>query len=227
MAAHKAKVWREVVSVKPRFLRSVHLEHDVEEQGSLEGYVVTPLVRSLTGRILEGLRLGKSRAWSITGPYGTGTSAFAVFLADVLSPPELDTSRKARPMLADVDPSLAGALSDVLGEDDGLCPVLATGERRSLDEVLLRALERFVDQFWSRGPKPSHAGELSKRAKDAAKGRSVSAREVVALFEQTAQKVAASKHSGRGLLVVLDEAGKVLEHAAQRPEHRDVQLSAS
>jgi hypothetical protein len=221
--------WRELVHVRPRYQRSVHLERDAHARGSLDGYILTPLVRTLTGRILDGYRApSPARAWSITGPYGTGKSAFAVFLADALSPPELDASKSARRLLGTADAALAATLSGpggIFAKQAGLCPVLATGERRSLDHVLLHALRDFTQQFWSgRGAKAALVGKVEKAAEAAAKGKAVGTREVVDLFEQTAKKVAESKRAGRGLLVVLDEAGKVLEHAAQHPERGDVQL---
>lgn len=231
MAVHETKAdqWRELVRVRPRYQRSVHLERDAHDRSSLDGYILTPLVRTLTGRIIEGFRAPvPARAWSVTGPYGTGKSAFALFLADVMSPPELDASRRARSLLAGNDPQLASALvgaDGIFAKNEGLCPVLATGERRPLDFVLLRALRDFTERFWSRpGAKPALVAQVAKLADTAASGRNVPVRDVVALFEQTAQKVAESKQPGRGLLVVLDEAGKVFEHAAQQPDRGDVQL---
>lgn len=229
MVVHESKAghWREIIRVRPRYQRSVHLERDAHERGSLDGYILTPLVRTLAGRIIEGYRVG-ARAWSITGPYGTGKSAFAVFLSDVLSPPALDASQSARRLLSAGDPSLAGTLagtSGIFGKHEGLCPVLATGERRSLDHVLLRALHDFAQRFWSGpGAKPGVIGKIAKLEGAAAAGRAVPPRDIVDLFEQTAKQVRDSKLHGTGLVVVLDEAGKVLEHAAQFPERGDVQL---
>lgn len=231
MAAHESKAghWRDFVHVRSRYQRSVHLERDAHERGSLDGYILTPLVRTLTGRILQGYGAdAKARAFSVTGPYGTGKSAFAVFLADVLSPPELDASQVARRLLQSADAPLASEVTRIFGKQEGLCPVLATGERRSLDHVLLRALRDFTQRYWSRpGAKPALLAKVQKLAESAEKGRTIPARDIVDLFEQTAKQVADSKakhHHGRGLVVVLDEAGKVLEHAAAHPEQGDVQL---
>lgn len=231
MAVHDPKVdtWRDLVRVRARYQRSVHLERDARESGALDGYILTPLVRTLTGRIIEGFRAAvPARAWSVTGPYGTGKSAFALFLSEIASPPEPGASPSARRLLAASDAALASALSGadgIFAKTEGLCPVLATGERRPLEQVLLRALREFAQQFWSRpGAKPALVARIAKLADAATNGRSVPAREVVALFEQTAQKVAESKQTGRGLLVVLDEAGKILEQAAHHPDRGDVQL---
>jgi hypothetical protein len=231
MAAQDSRTdqWRQLVRVRSRYQRSVHLERDAREKRALEGYILTPLVRTLTGRIIDGFsKSSPARAWSITGPYGTGKSAFALFLADVMSPPELDASQTSRRLLGVADVALAKSLAGgegIFPKDDGLCPVLATGERRPLDQVLLRALRDFTQQFWSRpGAKPPLVADVAKAADAAAGGREVPARDIVSLFEQTAQKVKDSKWAGRGLIVILDEAGKLLEQAAQHPDRGDVQL---
>lgn len=221
--------WRQIVRVRSRYQRSVHLERDAREPGSLDGYVITPLVRALTARIVDGFgEAAPARSWSVTGPYGTGKSAFALFLADVMSPPDLAASQRGRLLLGAADGALASALSGpdgIFTTDEGLCPVLATGERRPLDQVLLRALSRFIQRFWSRpGAKPALVARIAKLTDALTNGDSVPGRDVVALFEETAQKVAESRQTGSGLLVVLDEAGKLLEQAAHHPDRGDVQL---
>ncbi len=222
--------WRQIVRVRSRYQRSVHLERDARERGSLDGYILTPLVRTLTGRIVDGFgKAAPARSWSVTGPYGTGKSAFAVFLADVMSPPELDASQTARLLLGAADGALAAALfgaDGIFTKSEGLCPVLATGERRPLDHILLRALRGFTQQFWSRpGAKPALVAQIATLTDAVTKnGYTVPGRDVVALFEETAERVAGSKQPGRGLLVVLDEAGKLLEQAAHHPDRGDVQL---
>src|ERR1044071_5068460 len=79
--------------VAPRFTRSVHLPSDFNgEQDGLSGYQATPLVYQTLDRILVGLEPDSTeRAFSIVGPYGSGKSAFGVFLAHYLA-----TTSKAR-----------------------------------------------------------------------------------------------------------------------------------
>ncbi len=240
MAAHGAgrrsrqQTWREVVRVRARYQRSIHLERDASQCAALDGYLLTPLVRTLTGHICEGFRAG-ARAWSITGPYGTGKSAFALFLADLFCPPQQGAQKVTRRLLATADPPLARLLAGpggLFAEQHGLCPVLATGERRPLDQVLLFALQKVITTLLrspaSPGVPPHIPAALATRvatlAEEAVTGHPVPARAVVTLLEQVASELAASTSPFRGLLVVLDEAGKVLEHAAHHPHHGDVQL---
>lgn len=112
-----AKHLGEVLILRRRFLRSVSLERDARNAAGLEGYIPTLSSQTALVRIDGALRDPSSRAVTITGPYGTGKSAFALYLANKLS----------------------GA---PFGErTDGLFPVLITGGRESLIPALLRGLD--------------------------------------------------------------------------------------
>jgi predicted NACHT family NTPase len=74
-----------LVGVRQRFLRSVNLERDFYSEDALQGYVPTPAALSALERIAEGIRNPNARAYSLTGAYGTGKSAFALFAAKTLA----------------------------------------------------------------------------------------------------------------------------------------------
>lgn len=75
-----------LISVSPRFARSVSLARDAGRADALDGYIFTPTGRDVLRRLAEAMR-GESptRAWSLTGPYGSGKSAFALFAAQLLA----------------------------------------------------------------------------------------------------------------------------------------------
>ena len=76
----------EFVRVGRRFQRAVNLERDLGRREALKGYLVTPAVQRVLGQIVNGLRPGSAeRAWSLVGPYGSGKTAFAVFLSNLLA----------------------------------------------------------------------------------------------------------------------------------------------
>lgn len=68
-----------LVVVSPRFARSISLVRDVHRLDALDGYVLTATGRDILRRLADALR-GDSptRAWSLTGPYGSGKSAFGL-----------------------------------------------------------------------------------------------------------------------------------------------------
>jgi Fe-S cluster biosynthesis and repair protein YggX len=226
--AQTVERWSDLVRIKGRYQRSVNLERDFEQDDWLGGYVVTGLGRHLIGRIAAGLGPeGGQRAWSITGPYGSGKSAFALFMSHLLGLQGHKPGRPARKLLADVDVELAGRIRGPRGclREGGLCPVLATGERASLEMVLLGALANAVTAYWvGRGVKPDIVTDVIVARDRLAAGEVVTTKEVVKLFERVAKKVAESNQAGEGLLVVLDEAGKCLEHAAHLGGSGDISL---
>lgn len=72
----------QVVTVSPRFNRSIALVRDFDRPDALEGYVLTPTGRGILARLVDALRdESPARAWSLTGPYGAGASAFALIVA--------------------------------------------------------------------------------------------------------------------------------------------------
>ena len=218
--------WADVIAVAPRYQRSVHLERDAGIADRLQGYVLTPLVRGTLRRIATGLHAeGTARAWSLTGPYGSGKSAFALFLSSVLGG-SMDAAGKARKQLVSIDKDLERDLfgsGTVLGRDGSLLPILVTANRGSLEHALLRAIVEVASRLWKAGKAPGFVERAEELLKRVEKGKPIETREVVAIYEALASKVASGKQI-RGLLVVLDEAGKGLEYAAHNPAHADIHI---
>ena len=75
----------DVVAVRRRFSRSVHLERDWKAQNhqarSATDYHLTPSAYELLKIIAGGWERPSDRALTVVGPYGAGKSAFCVFLA--------------------------------------------------------------------------------------------------------------------------------------------------
>src|SRR5688572_692686 len=120
---------RDVVEVKGRFHRSVQLARDWTDRQDLDSYVLTPTARELATRMAGALLTPDStRAWSITGPYGSGKSAFALFLADLLA--------RGKPLHAE-----AAAIRRTLNICEQIfLPVLVVGQRTALTPALLLSL---------------------------------------------------------------------------------------
>src|SRR5262249_21685481 len=99
-----------LVVVSPRFARSVALVRDAHRADALDGYILTPTGRDILRRLADALR-GRSstRAWSLTGPYGSGKSAFALFAAQLLTGEE-SVRQQARKFLASTDSELSESL---------------------------------------------------------------------------------------------------------------------
>jgi hypothetical protein len=206
------------VQVGRRFQRAVNLERDFGQAHTLQGYQVTPAVVHALQLIRSGLGKGStSRAWSLIGPYGSGKSAFAVFLSELLAPRGNANRTVARKLSR-----LAGA---EFGRDIALNPVVLTGERAPLDTMLLRALYGEVKRVAE--TRPGKDPKLVRTLKRFANGTKASARrcethDVVQCFEEAADYFQHCTQAG--LFLVVDEAGKLLEYAAQQPARSDVYL---
>lgn len=188
------------LSVKGRFHRSVHLSGDWNRGGALTDYLLTPTISELASFILSELGREKGmRAWSITGPYGSGKSAFALFLADCLcsKTPTLEAERLARKSRLGSQP---------------FAPVLITAERGPLAPLLTEGL---------RGISGSTGGRGSNVKKEVTRRGSV--RTVEALAQLLVQAAASQRRRRKaGILLVIDELGKFLEYASLNPDDADV-----
>ena len=207
-----------LVEVERRFRRSVNLDRDAGSTEALDGYVVTPAVRRALSQITEGLDdAAGDRAWSLVGPYGSGKSAFAVFLADLLSGNGSPGGDVARSLLAGPD--------GLATPQQSLFPALLTAERAPLDTLLLKSLRSTVEDIWAtqRGAKPRILRTIKRLLNGSTPSLSRCATsDVVGCFEEAVQTI--GDKTGAGLLLIVDEAGKALEYAAQKPTRGDVYL---
>lgn len=128
-----------------RFFRSIRLERDYADTEALEGYTVTPQVRQVLARLEEGVRAdGTERAFTLTGPYGSGKSAFTLFLARLLEAPGERTNRAVK-LLREFDRPQAERFAEHL--PSGLVPVVLTLRRAPLAVALLEGLLAAARKF--------------------------------------------------------------------------------
>lgn len=224
----EASPLHELVEVSRRYQRSIHLERDEVVPEALEGYQPTPVALKSLDRILAGIEPESgARAWSLTGPYGSGKSSFAVFLAALVS------GEKGRSTAGGVARRLLRAVSDerytaLFGKSGRRSPpklvaVLSTAERQPLSLIVLRALATTIDRLWAGRRRPKLFATVNKRVASLEAGRTLATSTVVRLFEKTTAAVTDAGLSD-GLVLIVDEAGKALEYAAQHPRQSDVLL---
>ena len=189
------------VTVRRRYVRSIDLARDVADPGALEGYVVTPSVRDAAVRLLAGLSPESSqRAFRVVGPYGAGKSAFGVFLAQLLREhgrgPATQLLSKATGGQVDVAPWR---------------PVIISGRRVSFARELLRVVAGGYDG----GHRDFGKAKANAEALLAHNG-SLDVGEVAAHIAAVATELRCE--TGEGLLLLIDEMGRFLEHAAVSSE---------
>ena len=184
------------VGIRHRYVRSVDLARDVDDPEALDGYVVNPSVRDATVRILAGLSAqSRQRAFRIVGPYGAGKSAFGVFLAQLLR--ERGQGPASALLLQET-----GNPVDVPPWQ----PVIVSGRRVSFAQELLRVVTTSCNKVSTRFAKLKARAE-SMLAQDSA----LDAQDVAAVVVAMAGELRCQ--TGEGLLLLVDEMGRFLEHA--------------
>jgi len=198
--------------VTPRYLRSTNLERDFHDRRALDSYVLTTHAHECLDRLSKGILPGSTqRAWRVTGNYGSGKSSFALFLAHWFSG---EAAKISKAISVDVQYNRFS-----LGFKPRYLPLLITGSREPMGRAVVRALANLLDEQYSRGVKSSlqirlRAAETKDRILDS---------DVLALLSEANDKLVRDDKA-LGLLILLDELGKLLEYAAHHPEQQDIFL---
>ncbi len=206
----------EIFAVEHRVVRAVNLDGDLNDPEVLEGYWPGEHVLDAVRRIAVSLQDGaRTRAWSITGPYGSGKSSFAHFLTSLLSNDSDARFKIAMGVLKESDDQLIDLLKRERRrleiQKAGVIAAAVVAEREPVIQALVRALDRGVsDYFGGRGRKPAVVGKVQQLAR----AKRIDGDELVALVEEI------SAHAP--LLVIVDELGKNLEYAASGDPNGDL-----
>ncbi|KRA65307.1 ATP-binding protein [Rhizobium sp. Root651] len=195
------------LNVPARFLRSAQLEKDFHDTRALENYIVTPAMAAALLRITDGLRDGSSRrAWRVTGDYGVGKSSFALVLAHLLAhSPGSDTARIADSI----------GWTEEQSSRRPLWPILITGSREGIVDAIARGIGENVE--FKRGSNRNGWDAIDKALEDCR--QAATARSLERLLEALRAK---ALNEGMGIVLIVDELGKLLEYAAQNPDGQDV-----
>jgi hypothetical protein len=204
----------DVVHIHQAAIRTIRLDSDLLVPGITPSYVLTAQARTSLGRILSGLESNHvARAWTLTGPYGSGKSYFGLFLMNLLGKTQPDHVAALR-VLVQLDEVLAHQVQGkYLDSSQGFLPVPITGYRAPLQECLREGLLRAVQRL---GIEQAATNETLVPAAQASSRAFVLA--FSALLEQ------AVRQGYCGVLLIIDELGKLLEFAATHPDTTDIYL---
>jgi hypothetical protein len=210
------------VTVTPRFLRSVNLHDDWRNIASASGYVVTPNVAQALEQMSEGLLSENGqRAFALIGAYGSGKSAFAVFLCQLLDRNPGNAAHAAK-MLGSEYAKLDEAFRQIRKTKNGregflLIPV--TARRRPIAQLLLEGMLEAVRGMAS----SASVRDLYIRLEEAILQKAWQDTAIVVAFLADVQEEA-KKQFFAGVLLLVDEAGKTLEYALQDRSGGDVYI---
>jgi hypothetical protein len=197
--------------IAARFTRAVHIRRDFHDPHDLlDGYQITPLVRQLAGRIVASLTSASNeRAFSVVGPFGSGKSAFGLFLAQFLQ-----RAPVARAQLLG-----ARGVDDPLNlplDAPQLLAVLVPGNNSSLRRAIVQSLDLALESLDS-----AAASALRHQIASALDDPALDPVRVAELVAAAAELV--QTHSPfAGVLLVVDELGQFLDYAARHDDERDL-----
>lgn len=202
----------EVIRVNTVYTRSINLERDGASTGVAHAYIPTTRAMQTLRRIADTMHDKIApRARALIGPYGSGKSAFGLFLADLLGDPRTVSHRHAFEALREADGPLAKSLKTKLGKANAYCVALVTGAPEPLGKRLLAALAEGAEAFFR--ARRSRTPPIIRALREVAGQGKPSVSTVLGLVADLQKAVARTQ--GSGLLVVIDEAGKFLEYEAR------------
>jgi hypothetical protein len=208
-----------------RYYRSVNLERDLNKVDALQGYIPTERSIDTLQRILSAIGSSdRHRAWTMTGVYGTGKSAFSHYLTALCASKKSKIYKEAVSISQKAFSTNSQEWSIISQEfpDRSLLRAVATGRREPLSWTIIRALSQGIEGFWGDNdrikdrPDFRDLNDLSIEV-DAGIAR-VSDAQVLKLLQEVVQA------ADTNVLLVIDELGKNLEFAAQNQGIADLYL---
>lgn len=193
------------VAVNRQFLRSVRLDADYGRVDAMQGYILQPSARTLLETTANHLLNTQQRAFTWTGPYGGGKSSLALALASFAGGDP--TIRKAARAALGV--SNSDGIQKFFGGKKPWVIIPVVGKRVSVVDEIGAAIDSNLKG--GRGKKPQLDGR----------------RDVVTELVRAAE----TRDDIGGVLLIIDELGKFLEHASHTGEdigfYQDIAESAS
>ncbi len=208
-------------SINRRYSRSINLERDFDNPNAVEGYVVNAKAIEVLKKFSASLLEGGYRAWTITGVYGTGKSAFAHFWSSLCASKVAEIKKVALRMLADE----IGKNNDLYKKYDrtfpakGFMRAVVTAQSEPVSNTIIRALYRGGASFWGT-KKPNIYKDILRE------NRKISQRHDYIVSSKQAFRLLfeLSKVTKTGILLIIDELGKNLEYALHSKTFEDLYL---
>ena len=210
----------EVISVNTNYIRSINIERDSKLEQEFNYILTARSLKTLSDISSRFTNTNQQRAWSIIGPYGSGKSAFALFLTDLLSNPSSKNYRQAQKNLQQVEPSLQKKFNWEVKDSNGYLKVLIAGTSEKLSLRYLQGLIIAITDFCkvSNQKPPSVLGDIRQQLTS----KKTSTTALLKITEKCQQQLA--QLNCPGIVIVFDEFGKFLEYEANSLDSSDVFL---
>lgn len=211
---------QDFIKIDTVYTRSINLERDIDSSAIVKAYI--PTTRSLLTlrRIIDTLdKKNTPRSWALIGPYGSGKSSFAVFLAHLLGNPKCESTIIASEVCNKAEKNISNTFKQHIDGTTGYLPVLITGSPEPLGRCLLENLYEAAIRFWKH---LSQKPKIIKTLNQAIKKTEITTQKITEIINDL--RVTIEEQGGKGLLIVIDELGKFLEYEARHYETNDIYL---
>lgn len=199
------------LELNARHTRSISLSRDLKDQTIVSSYLPTPNALHALKQIGSALAEGQpQRAWKVIGPYGSGKSALAIVLA------QLFAGREAYPSTWTILNKASAPVAELF-VDSRRFTLAIVGARLSIGAALGVEILRALAEW----PQGKGVATLRRHLSEPGlyKGRPINA----VAGELMRDFASATRTQGFvGTLLLIDEVGKFIEHAALHPEAGDL-----
>ncbi len=217
------KLLYEIIEINRRYARSINLERDFDIPGSLEGYIPTSRAIDVLQRFIYSSAIpDTNRAWTVTGVYGTGKSAFAHFLISLCGTSGNPARDKAFSILRNNEGTRGLVYEDFVRylPEEGLLRAVATASSEPVSNTVIKALHRSLSDLTEEAEKSGI--DVIKKIKEIygkiLSGYKAGNEEVLNLLKKLAET------AGKGIIIILDELGKNLEYSVYNRSINDLYL---
>lgn len=212
----------EYINVAPRFLRSVNLSNDWRNADSYKGYIITPNITHSLDRLSNALASNDGqKSFTLIGPYGTGKSAFVVYLCQLLLHDD-KTALMASEHLSKSNLQLSKKIEILRGSKEknrGYLPIAVTARRRPIAQLILEGLAEATSQLSCNSTIQNLTNRIQiALEQDFWKDTST----IIGFLQEIGNE--AKEQGYFGILLIIDEAGKSLEYALYDRDGGDIYI---
>ncbi|HQA58376.1 MAG TPA: hypothetical protein PK033_10940 [Acetivibrio sp.] len=202
--------------VKPNMniSRSINLDRDYRQEATIKDYHVTAKTLEILSRFADSLEGEKVNAWSLTGPYGMGKSAFVNYLLTLTGPqndsPTVIALEKLKQSNKPLYNRLAKGLEQVGGQAGFLrLPITAAYEPANIS--LARGLYNAIksEQF-------KNKSKIMATLNHILQSKAVESGDLFAVFQNVRDSI------DMPMVIVIDEFGKNLDYMSTHHDRGDI-----
>ena len=207
---------KSLINISPRYQRALTLSTSSYSSSSIDGYIITDNISLSIDRILKSIRSNTScRSFTLFGPFGSGKSSFAVFLTQLLSIDQNISSAAFR-LLNEQTSTFTDEFLKIRGNGFFIIPITANKQAPGL--VLCRGILQSLSKLPDEEAK-HYIDEIQSIIDNEAWKDSDT---ILKFLEKLKNFIEGKNFSG--ILLIMDEAGKMLEYALQDSYNGDVYI---